>query len=84
MAIIWNTWIAKCADEYRIERSKRVVAARRHRSASLEVVISAPRQLFEVNPAQIAENASRFCDDLAAYPIAGYHSEGARTHVRPG
>jgi hypothetical protein len=72
MAVIGYSRIAKGADEYRVERPKRVVTTGWNGDAGLEEMVRAPRQLLNLDAAHIEEDARRFGNDLGADTVARY------------
>ncbi len=76
VTVVRHARIAERADENRVELPQRVVAVRRNRDAGLEIVVSAPRQMLEIEAAAEAladgvENFHRFGGDFFADSIAG-------------
>ncbi len=71
MAIVRHARIAERADEDRVERAQCVVSVGRNRLAGVEIVVGAPRQMMQIDPADRLENLHRLGDHLFADAVAG-------------
>ena len=72
VTVVRDARVAKRADEDRVEGPQRVVPAARNRDAGLQVIVGAPRQLFEGATPDRPQDVQGLWNHFAADSISGH------------